>query len=102
MWSEIEHIDLIIMGNKSEFRGKGVNPRKIANVSHCSVLFVPEKVNLSLNKLFIPIDYSLRSKTAIDQALAIKEHNDAEIILQHVFSYLRDITIPVSLQKSLL
>ena len=84
-WSEIEQMDLIIMGNKSELKGKGVNPKKIANISHCSILFVPEGLRMSLGNLFVPIDFSLRSKTGVDQVLAINENCRAKITLQHVF-----------------
>ncbi len=84
-WSEIGDMDLIVMGKKSELKGKGVNPKKIANISHCSILFVPEGLKISLDKLFVPIDFSIRSKTGIDQALAFRKNNKAEIILQHVF-----------------
>lgn len=84
-WSEIKDMDLIIMGKKYELKGKGVNPRKIANISHCSILFVPEESRMTLNNLFVPIDFSLRSKTGIEQALAIKENNAAKVTLQHVF-----------------
>ncbi len=85
-WSEIGYMDLIVMGKKSELKGKGVNPKKIPYISHCSVLFVPEGVKISLDKLFVPIDFSLRSKTGIDQALAFKKNSDAKIVLQHVFT----------------
>lgn len=84
-WSQIEEMDLIIMGKKSELKGKGVNPRKIANISHCSILFVPEGANMSLKNLFVPIDFSLRSKTGIEQAKAIAQNSEGKITLQHVF-----------------
>lgn len=84
-WSQIGQMDLIIMGKKSELKGKGVNPKKIANISHCSLLFVPEDVRISLDQLFVPIDFSIRSTTGIEQAVAIKKNNDANVILQHVY-----------------
>lgn len=84
-WSEIEAMDLIIMGKKSELKGKGVNPKKIANISHCSILFVPERARVSLDTLFVPIDFSIRSTTGVEQAMAIKKHNQAQVILQHVY-----------------
>ncbi|MEQ9423982.1 MAG: universal stress protein [Cyclobacteriaceae bacterium] len=84
-WPGMNDVDLIIMGKKSHLKGKGVNPSKIANVSHCSVLFVPEKCEISIDKLFVPIDFSLRSKTAIDQALEIRRNGKSEITLQHVY-----------------
>ncbi|MDA0195177.1 MAG: universal stress protein [Bacteroidetes bacterium] len=84
-WPGIGEVDLIILGKKSELKGKGVNPKKIANISHCSVLFVPEHTKMTLNKLFVPIDFTIRSTTAINQALAIRKNNHAAIILQHVF-----------------
>jgi len=84
-WSEVTKMDLMIMGKKSELKGKGVNPKKIVNISHCSVLFVPENPNYGLDKLFVPVDFSIRSKTAVEQALAIKKNNNAKILLQHVY-----------------
>ena len=60
-WSGIGEVDLIIMGKKSELKGKGVNPTKIANISHCSVLFVPENSKVSLCNIFVPVDFFISS-----------------------------------------
>lgn len=84
-WPGMSEMDLIIMGKKSGLKGKGVNPSKIANISHCSVLFVPENSKMSLDNLFVPIDFSVRSTTAMDQALAFKNNCQAEITIQHVY-----------------
>lgn len=84
-WANIKHVDLIVMGRKPSELGTGVNANRIANVSPCSVLMIPQETKMTLNKIFVPIDFSPYSHRAILRALTIKEKNDTKIVLQNVY-----------------
>uniref|UniRef100_UPI00404B6DA7 universal stress protein n=1 Tax=Fulvivirga sp. TaxID=1931237 RepID=UPI00404B6DA7 len=84
-WAKIKHVDLIMMGRKPAEQGTGSNPSRIANVSLCSILMVPQVPPKTLHNIFIPIDFSPYSFRGIQRALSIRDKNTATICLQNVY-----------------
>lgn len=87
-WSEVKNIDLIIAGRKTELKGSGILPQKLARKSRCSVLFVPENVKLNLKNVFVPIDFSENSKKSLQLAIDLVKEvaEEATIYCQHNFA----------------
>ena len=84
-WSKIKQVDLIIMGRKSPDQGTGANPSRIANISLCSVLMVPNNPSPTLKHVFVAIDYSAYSHRAVARALDFKKCCGAEVSVQNVY-----------------
>ncbi|PIB36795.1 hypothetical protein BFP72_15990 [Reichenbachiella sp. 5M10] len=84
-WDRLKEIDIILMGIKPKSISSGVNATKVLNGSLCSVLLVPVTNHYEISRVMIPLDFSESSLRSINAALRIKEHNDIEIILQHVY-----------------
>ncbi|MEM8893149.1 MAG: universal stress protein [Bacteroidota bacterium] len=84
-WSKIKQIDLIIMGRKNPDAGSGANPSRIANISLCSVLIVPNNPSPTLSHVFVAIDFSAYSNRAVCRALEFKEKCGAKVSVQNVY-----------------
>lgn len=84
-WSKIKQIDLIIMGRKNPDHGSGANPSRIANISLCSVLIVPNNPSPTLKHVFVAIDFSAYSNRAVERALEFKEKCGADVTVQNVY-----------------
>lgn len=84
-WSKIKQIDLIIMGRKNPDQGTGANPSRIANISLCSVLMVPNNPSATLKNVFVAIDFSAYSHRAVARALQFKQNCGAEVTVQNVY-----------------
>ncbi len=87
-WAKIKEIDLILMGRKLELDGKGVIPGKIATMSSCSVLLVPENTPFKISSILVPVDFSEFSKLAVEKALQIQQWpglDQVKIHCQHVY-----------------
>lgn len=78
--------DLLIMGKKTGFKGKGILTGKLVRLIHCSVLILPENSRLKIEKIHVPIDFSKYSQIALRQALVLAENFNAELIAQHIYS----------------
>ncbi len=78
--------DLVVMGKKTGFKGKGILTGKIARLIHCSILILPESTRLQLQKIQVPVDFSKFSQMALRQALSISKVFDSEIVAQHIYS----------------
>ena len=90
LWREtyLLKIDLFIAGSKPKHKGRGILPRKFVKKSFCSVLFVPEGASLSMEKIWIPTDFSEYSSWALEEALLIARGSaNAQLICQNVYEY---------------
>lgn len=79
--------DLVIMGKKSGYSGKGVIPRKIMKYVYSSILFVPETARYQLNKTLVPIDFSKDSATAVKLAHELASTKGGSVKAQHIYNY---------------
>lgn len=77
--------DLMIMGKKTGFQGKGILTGQVTRLIHCSALILPETSSFQLSKIQVPVDFSRHSKSALRQALNIAEYTKAEVLTQHVY-----------------
>lgn len=85
-WAHVKNIDLFIAGRKKELEGSGMVPRQLARKMSCSILFVPEKVKMSLREILVPIDFSEYCNLALEEATEISKIDQAvKIHLQHAF-----------------
>ncbi|MEM9833590.1 MAG: universal stress protein [Bacteroidota bacterium] len=74
--------DLIILGKPSGFPRKP-KPSKVAEISSCSVLFVPENADISIEKIAVAIDFSDHAKMALSQAVKFTEASENVIVYGH-------------------
>lgn len=70
-WAKIKEVDLIVLGRKLGFDGEGIVSGKVVKLAPCSVIFVPEVLPQTLQKIVVPIDYSSASKLAFEFSLSL-------------------------------
>jgi len=75
-YAKRKNVDLIVMGKHTDSAKSKVNAGKIAELSHCSVLFSPPGVSNKIEKVMVAADFSDHSKLAFEQALHILEQSD--------------------------
>ncbi|MBV6646759.1 MAG: universal stress protein, partial [Cyclobacteriaceae bacterium] len=82
-----QKIDLIVLGRKNEKKGGGILINRLARRASCSLLVIPKDIEVKLDKVLVPIDFSNYSKLALEKALdlAEKSENNPKIIVQNVF-----------------
>ncbi|MGM0588253.1 MAG: universal stress protein [Bacteroidota bacterium] len=80
-------VDLLVLGKKTGYRGKGVLPGKIVRFVHCSVLFVPEMARHQVKRILTPIDFDDTSKRAVEGAYQMAQQFEAKLFCQHVYHY---------------
>ena len=86
-WAHIKDIDLLIVGKKHKENGQGVLPQKLARKIDSSVLFIPEDFEVKpVEKILLPLDFSKKSKLAIDTATGIFGENNVELIAANCYS----------------
>jgi nucleotide-binding universal stress UspA family protein len=73
-WAKIKEVDLIVLGRKSGLDGEGIISGKVVKLSPCSVIFVPEVLPNTLQKIVVPIDYSSASKLAFEFSLNLAKN----------------------------
>ncbi len=86
-----EGTDLVVVGRKkSNSTGTGgVIINRLARRASCSLLVIPEgKSDIRLNKVLVPIDFSLHAHMALECAASLSKEcqHKPEIITQNVFS----------------
>ncbi|MEQ8712792.1 MAG: universal stress protein [Cyclobacteriaceae bacterium] len=84
-----EEVDLVVVGRKRSKPNGGVIINRLARRAACSLLVIPEgKSDFQLNKILVPIDFSIHAHMALDCAASLSKQcdRDAEIITQNVFS----------------
>ena len=84
-------IQLILMGRKTDGTGEGVITFRMSRRCPITLFIVPTfsaaKIEHTLTKILVPIDFSDYSKLAVDRAIRISEnYPNVEIICQHVYS----------------
>ena len=84
-YSKVKMVDLILLGRKAELTGSGLHSKKIAKSASASILFVPEKPILKLEKLLIAIDYSKYSEMAFMLGVDIQKHFGCKLLSNHVY-----------------
>jgi nucleotide-binding universal stress UspA family protein len=86
-WAKVKEVDIVLLGKKSDLKGSGVRAQKIAKLTHCSVVFVPEEQPRKLQKIIVPIDFSEDAKLALGVAKMLVEKNNApEVMCLHVYN----------------
>ncbi|WKN41092.1 universal stress protein [Tunicatimonas pelagia] len=77
--------DLIILGKPDGFPRKP-KLRKVAEISTCSVLFVPEGADIKIDKIAVALDFSDHAQRALSQAIKFTEEGkDVTIYGHHVY-----------------
>lgn len=84
-WTDIQHVDMIVVGRKLQLKGRGVIPGKIARLAHCSVLFVPENAVPQFKKVLVPVDFSKNSHLAMGMALEFQKSSAVQIVVQNSY-----------------
>lgn len=82
-YAKRKDVDLIILGKHTHKAKPEVNQGKIAELSHCSVLFVPKGADIKIDSIMVAADFSPNSKLAFEQALHIKEKGESVKVLGH-------------------
>jgi nucleotide-binding universal stress UspA family protein len=87
-WSHIKNVDLLMVGKKAKENGKGVLPQKLARKVDCSLVFVPEDLEKfdPINTILLPMDFSKKSKLAVDTAVQLFGENTIELVAANSYS----------------
>lgn len=75
--------DLLILGRKKV--SDSVLSTRIARRSPCNLLLIPEGVELKLDKIFIPVDFSDYSSLSLKRTLLLTQDLKSKIYLQNVY-----------------
>jgi len=84
-WAKVKRVDMIVLGRKHELTGTGLHSKKVARAASCSVMFVPEKPPLKLDKVMVPIDYSKYAQVAFELSVDLQKETGAKILSNHVY-----------------
>jgi nucleotide-binding universal stress UspA family protein len=85
-WAKLKDVDLIIMGRKVTLKGSGSLAKTMAQKAPCSVLFLPERVEMKIpKKIMIPMDFSEHTNMTINFAQKAAEEFDAKIYALHLY-----------------
>lgn len=78
--------DLIILGRYLDKKTSKINMSRVAEISSCSVLFVPAHADIKIDNLVVAIDFSMHAKEALEQALHIAHAgNQVKVYGHHVY-----------------
>jgi nucleotide-binding universal stress UspA family protein len=86
-WAEIKKVDLVILGKKKRPFGSGNAARRFLRKSRCSVIFVPEEMNLQVRTLLVPTDFSDNSTLALKQAISLAKDMTPQPIIRLISVY---------------
>ena len=93
-WATYKEVDLMVMGKKPTHKGSGTLPARLAKVSHCSLIFVPEDAPIQINRLLVPTDFSKNAAMALKQAGVLAKETGATISCLHIYE------LPLGFYKS--
>lgn len=79
--------DLLVMGKKTGYKGKGMLAQKIVKYVPSSILLVPETSRYSLQNILVPVDFSKQAANAVRAATRLSLDTGCSIFAQHVFRY---------------
>jgi nucleotide-binding universal stress UspA family protein len=82
-YAKRKDVDLIVMGKHSGNTKPKVNQAKIAEISHCSVLFVPKGADIKIDSVMVAVDFSEYAKMALEQALHFKNKKEHMTVYGH-------------------
>lgn len=86
-YAKRKDVDLIVMGKHTSKGKPKVKQGKLAELSHCSILFVPKGADIKIDSVMVATDFSEYAKMALEQALHIKEkHPDLTIYAHNVYT----------------
>lgn len=80
------HIDVVILGKKSELQGTGGMSLKLINMLECHMMLVPEEAENKLEHIIIPTDFSPDSAKSFQLALHLKKQHNNQLLALHVFN----------------
>ena len=83
--AKVKVVDLMLLGRKKEIMGTGLNSRKIAKSAPSSVIFVPEKPRLEINKVMVAVDFSNHSRMAFAIGMALQRKTGAILLSNNVY-----------------
>lgn len=79
-------IDLAILGNKSAGKGSGVVSSKLLRMLKCDLLSVPQNATSKISNIWVGTDFSKFSQEALRTGLQLKELNQAQVNLVHIYN----------------
>lgn len=82
-YAKRKDVDLMVMGKHTSKGKPKVKHGKIAELSHCSVLFVPKGADIKIDSVMVAADFSENSKMALEQALHFKDRGDEVTVYAH-------------------
>jgi len=81
-----KNIDLVIVGRKEKEKSNGSLSERLARKAPCSVLIIPEKSQIKIDKILVALDFSDHAADALDVALAFADAaGSSEIVCLHVY-----------------
>lgn len=94
--SKIKNVDFIIMGRKTELKGSGKLPKRIAQRAPASVFFVTEDMDHNhLHNFLVPVDFSGHTEAILGKVENfIKSHKDSSTRYIHLYE------VPVGYHKT--
>lgn len=94
-WAKLKDVDLIIMGRKITLQGSGSLAKTMAHKAPCSVLFLPERVEMKVpKKILIPMDFSDHSNMTLNFAKKAAGEFNANILAIHFYE------VPIGYHKT--
>lgn len=85
-WAKLKDVDLIVMGRKTTLEGSGSLAKTMAQKAPCSVLFLPERVEMKVpKKILIPMDFSEHTNMTLEFAEKAAAEFDARIYPLHLY-----------------
>lgn len=82
--------DLLVMSRKATSSGSGITAQKIARKVSCDLLFVPERISTTIEKILIAVDFSENSARAVEKALYLAD----QLHLTHKLTVLNIMDVP--------
>ncbi|WP_194973544.1 universal stress protein [Aquiflexum lacus] len=85
-WAKIKDVDLMIMGRKKVLEGSGSLAKSLAQKAPCSVMFIPELVNIKIpERILVPMDFSAHSHFTFQFAEKAAEEFNSTIFGLHLY-----------------
>ena len=79
-------VDLLLLGKKQDLKGAGSLAHKLMHLISCDVLFIPERVKLSLENVILPTDFTQNSAKAFKKAELLNEIHPWQQKALHVYN----------------
>ena len=79
-YAKRKEADLIVLGKPNRDRRPPLNLGKIAELSTCSVLFVPKGADIRIKKVGVAMDFSDDSNRALEQGFVIAQKGEDVIV----------------------